>query len=96
LHTPETFRVARSSLTSDESGYPAVGFELAAEEHARFERWTAERTGRSIGVLVDGEVHMVVTLASALPGRGYIGGGPMPFTREEALALVARLDPGGS
>lgn len=96
LHVPETFRVARSFLTSDDSGYPAVGFELAPEERARFRSWTAQRVGRGIAILVDGDLYVVATLMSALPGSGHIAGGPRPFTREEALALSERLAPGAA
>lgn len=93
LHEPETFRVARAFPTNDDTGYPAVGFELAAEEQNRFRRWTAERVGRGMAVLVDGDLMLVATLQSELPGSGYVAGGPRPFTQAEVERLIARLDP---
>ena len=92
LHPPETFRVARAYPTSDDSGYPGVGFELTAAEQDRFRRWTAERVGRDMAVLVDGDLMLVATLQSALPGVGCISGGPRPFTQAEVEQLITRLE----
>lgn len=77
--------------TSDELGYPAVGFELQPQRVSDFAEFTGENIGRNMAIVLNGEIRTAPTLDDRLPGRGIIRG---RFTTEEVQELVTVLRTG--
>jgi preprotein translocase subunit SecD len=93
LEPARRFDIESTSLTSDAMGYPAIGFAIVPEQKADFTRWTGERVGRNLAVMIDGEIVMLVTIASALPGTGVIISGTQSWSEKDARELASRIAP---
>ena len=81
-------------LTSDDSGYPAVGFEFEAERKGAFGDFTEAHIGDGLAIVLNGEVATVATIQSKLPGSGHISGGAAGFTPKEVQELITVLRSG--
>ncbi len=77
--------------TSDQFGYPAVGFELQPQRVSDFADFTGENIGRNMAIVLNGEIRTAPSLDDRLPGRGIIRG---RFTQQEVQDLVTVLRTG--
>jgi preprotein translocase subunit SecD len=93
LEPARRFDIQSTNVTSDDLGHPAIGFEIVPAEKADFTRWTDEHVGRHLAVLIDGEIMMIVTIASALPGTGVIISGTQSWSEKDARELASRIAP---
>jgi hypothetical protein len=85
------FRLAGASVTSDATGYPALGFEIANENREEFRLWTAAHIGKRLGIFLDGRLTSASTIQAELPGSGVLEFGEKHRSRDEVQALVDRI-----
>jgi preprotein translocase subunit SecD len=76
----------------DESGRPAVSFNLNADGSQRFGRVTGENVGKQLAIVLDKVIQSAPRINSRISDSGIITGGPTGFPPQEAqdLALVLR------
>ncbi|HED66532.1 MAG TPA: hypothetical protein ENJ09_13380 [Planctomycetes bacterium] len=80
-------RFSRIFRTTDERGFPAVGFEVADEDREAVERFVREHRGGRMAVVAAGEVWTTVTIDEDLASSGRIRGSVS--ARERDLLLRA-------
>jgi hypothetical protein len=78
-------------VSKDETGAPAVRYQLRPEFCALYGDWSAKYLRRHTAILVDGVVRSAPYFAGRIPGHGQISGG---FTASEAETLAACLRSG--
>lgn len=93
LGPPEPFEVARIHSSYDKFGFPAVGFEIAKADRARFEDFTKSLVGSRLAIVVHGEVVTAPEIDEPLPGSGIITGGAFGFSEEDVRDLIRAMDP---
>lgn len=91
--TEPTHRFGNADLervwqTTDQIGYPAVGFRMRPDRAAAFADFTEASVGRQLAVVLDGTVHSAPVLNARLAGTALISG---RFGAEEVQALVRLL-----
>ena len=93
--TPEdSFRgddLAQVFPSSDELGYPAVGFEMSRGRRADFGAFTSENVNKSMAIVLNGVVDSAPTINSRLPGSGIIQG---RYTEDQVKDLITVLRSG--
>ncbi|HEX6884452.1 MAG TPA: protein translocase subunit SecD [Planctomycetota bacterium] len=90
----ETIRgqdLQRIYYTTDQYGYPAVGFEIRSERIDDFADFTGDNLNRRMAIILNDEVRSAPTLNSKLVGGGIIEG---RFKPEEVKSLVTVLRSG--
>ncbi len=85
------FKIARAYLSQDDRGSPALGFDLADVDKQAFSDWTASMIGKVLVVLIDGEVEMMATVRSRLPGGGILQFGGKLKSAAEMQALAKQV-----
>ena len=84
--------IRRAWVTRDDYGQPAVGFSLTPDGARRFTDLTARHIGKSLAIVLDGQVQSAPVIESAIPGgEGIIRGG---FSPQEAADLALLLQAG--
>ncbi len=83
-----------AGVTRDESGRPAVSFDLNAAGAEKFGRLTEANIGRLLAIVLDGQVVSAPSINSRISDRGQITGGGAGFSQEEAKDLVLVLRSG--
>jgi hypothetical protein len=68
------FGLAEVGLATDATGGPALLFELREADKPAFRALTATHKGRSMGMVVDGQLVTLAVVQDELPGRGLIEG----------------------
>ncbi len=79
---------------TDNSGFPAVGFEFESHSKDRFGDFTDEFTGRKMAIILNREVYSAPVIENRLPGRGIITGGATGFSPDEVKELTTVLKTG--
>jgi SecD/SecF fusion protein len=77
--------------TTDETGGPAVGFEMKPEGAKRFARMTSEHVGDEIAIILNGEIYSAPVVRSTITSSGIISG---IETAKEVEMLVKVLNSG--
>jgi SecD/SecF fusion protein len=81
--------VTRAYMDRDNFGQPTIGFNLDGDGAIAFEKVTTENVGRSLAIILDGELYSAPRINGPIPGgRGQITG---KFTEDEARKLAAVL-----
>ncbi len=81
--------VTRAYMDRDNFGQPVIGFNLDGDGAVAFEKVTTENVGRSLAIILDGELYSAPRINGPIPGgRGQITG---KFTEDEARKLAAVL-----
>jgi preprotein translocase subunit SecD len=85
--TGADLRTARASI--DEFGRPDVEFTLTASGGRAFSKLTSQNIGRTLAIVLDGQIQSVATIENTISATGRIAGS---FTRQdvENLAVVLR------
>jgi SecD/SecF fusion protein len=73
----------------DNSGRPALGFQMKPERAADFGEFTTTYKDRLMAIVLDGEIHSAPNLESTITERGIIQGGVNGFTTEDLKALTS-------
>jgi preprotein translocase subunit SecD len=81
-------------VSRDETGRPAVSFNLNATGAQKFGKLTEENIGRELAIILDGQVVSAPVLRSRITDSGQITGGGTGFSPEEAKDLVLVLKSG--
>jgi len=81
-------------VSRDDTGRPAVSFNLNATGAQKFGRLTEENIGRELAIVLDGQVVSAPVLRSRITDNGQITGGGNGFSPEEAKDLVLVLKSG--
>lgn len=89
------FRFATAESSSDDRGYPAVGFYVDPRDTTEFHRWTGANIDRELAILVDGRVTTLAVIQAALPGTGVISRSEQ-WTEDDARDLAQRIHASGS
>ncbi len=76
------------SLTSDQTGRPAVGFVFNGESASSIASFTAQNIGRPMSIVVDNRVISSPQINGSLPGEGIITFGDSSRTQQESEARV--------
>jgi hypothetical protein len=84
------FAIAKAGTCSDDSGHPALSFEIEAAQQEEFRRFTRDNIGRQLAILVDEQVVTAPTISSELPGVGMLSLG-QDATKAEIEELARRL-----
>jgi preprotein translocase subunit SecD len=93
LEPARRFSIRRADVASDPNGFAGIAFEIAESEQAEFKRWTGEHVHHGLAAIIDGQVVMIATITSALPGSGMIFSGTESWSDEHARTLAARIAP---
>lgn len=82
--------------TYDESGFPAVGFDIAVNRYEDFGSFTEVHSEQKeqMAIIVDDEIVTDPTLNTPLYRGGQITGGAFGFTQEEVDLLVSSINSG--
>ncbi|MEW6072414.1 MAG: protein translocase subunit SecD [Planctomycetota bacterium] len=81
----------RVTPSSDNQGFPAVGFEFQDARKNDFLEFTEENTGRLMAIVLNGEMDSAPRIDEPLPGQGIIRG---QFSPEQRDALIRVLHSG--
>ena len=76
-------------LIFDETGAPALGFQLAGADAARFGELTGNNIGRQLVIAIDGVAVQRAAIENRIDGQGRVTG---TFKSEEVNALAASLN----
>ena len=87
-----SYFLRRAYASSDETGRPAVAFELDPEGAKRLASMTGEHIGEQIAIIVDGEIYSAPVIRSQISSKGMISG---LEDKKEADMLVRALESGG-
>ena len=82
--------VEKAGVSTDEGGEPMLEFELTEPDASQLRAFTREHIGRPMAMLIDGQVTMIATIASELPGVGVMSLGP-DATRGDVEEMARRL-----
>ncbi|MFT5154180.1 MAG: SecD/SecF fusion protein, partial [Planctomycetota bacterium] len=82
------------SLSRDDFGYPAVGFEMATTRKTDFTDFTTKHTHKPMAIVINGEIVTMPTINGTLPGGGIINGGAGGFKLDEVNDLITVLRSG--
>ena len=77
--------------STDQLGYPAVGFEFKAARRGDFADFTGKYTNRVMAIVLNDEIASTARIQDELPGGGIIQG---RFTNEEVKGLITVLRSG--
>jgi len=83
--------LSRVYPTQDQSGYPAVGFEMRPARKGDFRDFTDKHGNRQMAIVLNGEISSAPRIDEPLPGGGIIRG---QFTNEEVKSLITVLRSG--
>lgn len=86
-----SFSIVAATLAADENGYPALSFEIAKEERAEFQSWTASHVGKQLALFVDGRLVIAPVIQSELPAGGILSFGAEPWTEKQVQDLANRV-----
>lgn len=86
--------IARAYRTQDQTGFPAIGFEMDAAGSVRLGELTGPNLGRRMAVLLDEQVYTAPNLNGAISSRGVIESGGGGFRPEEIEYIVKVLTAG--
>ena len=89
--TGEDLDPARISSGPDQSGGPAVRYELNGALKAEYAAWSEKHIGKASAIVLNGVVRSAPTFLSRIAGAGQISG---TFTQQEADDLVIVLKSG--
>src|SRR5258706_4051256 len=81
-------------FSQDQSGSPAVSFEIGLTKKGAFGDFTELNKGKGMAIVLNGEIATLATVKSKLPGGGIIEGGTGGFSRKEVQDLVSTLRSG--
>lgn len=87
----EVFEFAYVGPSMDRSGAPAIAFEIADHQAARFADLTEAHVGKRLAIYLDGVFHSAPEINERLPGQGIINGGQQGFTVAEFQDLIERI-----
>ncbi len=82
------------TITQDQMGFPAVGFEMEPMQRRAFGDFTEEHVGEGMAIVLNGEITTLATINERLPGGGQISGGAGGFTLSEVKEMVTSLRSG--
>ncbi len=86
-----SWKLDRAKQDRDQSGMPAVGFELDDAGARRMAKLTSAHQGNNMAILLDGEVYSAPTIQSTISSRGIITG---RFSQLELEDLISTLNSG--
>ncbi|MDF1801124.1 MAG: hypothetical protein P1V81_18300 [Planctomycetota bacterium] len=89
----QTFGLTEVGLGTDLLGRPCLHFELREKDKPDFRALTAANVGRSMAIVVGGEVVSLANLVAPLPGKGQVEG---DFDLGDIEAMVQALEQGPS
>lgn len=81
--------LAQVTPTSDQTGFPAVGFEMSANKRIQFGRFTQRIIDRQMAIVINEEIVSAPNVNSALWGSAYIEG-RFGLAERDALIRVLR------
>jgi preprotein translocase subunit SecD len=81
-------------MAEDERGHPAVAFAIQSDRASAFGDFTASIVNEGLAIVLDGDIIMLATVQSRMPGSVIINGGAAGFTMNETRRLVALLRSG--
>lgn len=81
--------LAQVTPTSDQTGFPAVGFEMSANKRIQFGRFTQRIIDRQMAIVINDEIVSAPNVNSALWGSAYIEG-RFGLAERDALIRVLR------
>ena len=73
---------------------PAVGFEVERDRRRAFADFTDEHEGRTMAIVLDGEIESIASIDSQIYEKGLISRGRTGFEAEERRRLVAVIQSG--
>ena len=82
------------SLSHDDYGYPAVGFEIVNTRKSDFGDFTGKHVREPMAIVINGEIVTMPTINQMLPGGGIINGGQGGFKLDEVQDLITVLRSG--
>lgn len=80
--------------TTDDIGFPAVGFDIKSERGNAFGDYTGTHEGKEMAIVINDEIVTMPTIKSALNGGGRIDGGARGFKEKEVQELIQVLKSG--
>jgi preprotein translocase subunit SecD len=89
--TEASWRLKKASVGRDSLGAPAVDFQLDPHGAHRFAALTSGNIGRSLAIVVDGEVYSAPNIRTTVQNRGQITG---RFSVQQVGKLVGTLNAG--
>ena len=97
MNPAETFTgedLERTYVTVDDSGAPALGFNMKSTRSNDFGEFTEKHKNRSMAIVLDGEVDSAPNLENRIDSQGVIHGGGAGFSSDEVKALRTVLSSG--
>jgi len=89
----QSFGLTEVGLGTDQLGRPSLHFEVREKDKPALRALTAANVGRSMAILVDGEIISLANLIAPLPGKGQIEG---DYDLGDIEAMVRALEQGSS